>query len=236
MPRAPQKINNYLIFDVETGGLDKKEGLHSKKVPITEFAGIGINGVTLEEILRYENIVKPYSTDLQYQPEAAAITGLTKERCEKEGVPLRQLVDDICQLLEETNIYKSKVAKPILVSHNFVFDRQFIMDAFIRAKVDLSKYVDGAKDAYGNFVPTGIDSIHLAKMLWAETTDTDSNFRLETCVGKAGIDMADAHRAINDCIPLADLLRYVITRLRSGSSEVTVVDGKATSIRNKFEW
>lgn len=234
--RAPQKINSYVVIDFETGGLDKKNGCHSQVVPVTEFAGLAIDGVTLQEIVRYDNLVKPYDSNLYYDPQAATATGITKQMCEKEGVVLEQLVVEICQLLEEANIHKSKVARPIFVAHNWPFDRQFIQDIFRRAKVDLSKYVAGAKDAFGNFIPAGIDSIDLAKGCWAEITDTTTKFNLGACCNKAGTDVIDGHRAMNDVIPLTDLLRYFLTRLRSGSSEVTINEGQISIHRQGFQW
>jgi DNA polymerase III epsilon subunit-like protein len=236
MARDPKKINSYVIIDFETGGLDKKEGLHAQKYPITEFAGIAINGLTLEEILRYENMVKPYDVGLIYDPEAAKFTGITKEMCEKDGVPLKQMVDDMCQLFTEANLYNTKTAKPIIIAHNWDFDKGFLQDAFRRCKVDLGKYVDGDKDAYGNFIPHGIDTIDLAKACWAEVTDTSTKFKLPNCCERAGVDHVDGHHAINDVIPTVDLLRFFITRLRSGSNEVTVQGGNVSVHRQTFEW
>ncbi len=236
MARAPQKINSYIIFDFETGGLDKKEGLHSQKYPITEFGAIAINPVTLEEIIRYDNLVKPYDQKLIYDPIAANLTGITKELCEREGIPLKQLVDEICALGVEANIHKSKIAKPILVAHNGAFDKQFFQDIFRRAGVDMSKFFDGDYDHYGNFQPTVLDTIDFAKALWADITETTTKFNLAACCERAGIDLVDGHRAMNDVIPLTDFVRYVITRLRSGSS--VAISGGNISVKHRinFEW
>lgn len=236
MARDPKKINSFVIIDFETGGMDKKDGLHSQKYPVTEFAGLAMDGVTLEEIVRYENMVKPYDAGLIYDPEAATKTGINKELCEKEGIPLKQLVGDICQLCTEANKYNAKYIKPILVAHNWDFDKTFFQDIFRRCKVDMSKYIDGALDAWGNFQPHGIDTMDLAKKCWAEITDTDTKYTLRACCERAGIDHVDAHHAINDVVPTTDLLRYFITRLRSGSSEVEIQGGNISVHRQTFEW
>lgn len=236
MPRAPQKINSFVVIDFETGGLDRKDRLHSQKYPITEFAGMALHGVTLQELVRYDDLVKPYDAKLIYDPQAAQITGITRELCEKDGISLSKLVENICQLCTEANVYKSKVALPILVAHNWDFDRQFFQDAFRRARVDMSKFVAGEVDHYGNFIPDGIDTLDLAKKCWAEVTDTDTKFKLRDCCFRAGIDVIDGHRAMNDVVPTADLLRYFVTRLRSGSSEVTVHQGQISVHRKQFEW
>lgn len=236
MPRDPKKINSYAIIDFETGGLDRKDQLHAKKYPVTEFGGLAINGVTLEKIIQYDNLVKPYDNDLLYDKEAARITGITKELCEWEGVPLKELVEDLCTFFKEANLHNSRTALPICLSHNWPFDGPFLQDLFRRANVDLSKYVRGFKDCYGNFMPHGICSIDLAKECWGDVTDTDTKYDLTACCSRAGIEVADGHRAMNDVLPLTDLVRYFFTRSRSGSSEVKVVDGVATSHRATFEW
>lgn len=235
MARDPKKINSYIVIDFETSGFDK-DGMHAEKYAVTEFAGMAINGTTLEEILRYDNMVRPYDAGLTYDPVAANITGITKEMCEKEGIALIELVADICQLFTEANLYNSKTAKPVLVAHNWDFDRVFLQDIFRRAKVDLSKYVDGDKDAYGNFIPHGIDTIDLAKACWAPVTDTDTKYKLNNCCERAGIDLIDGHHAMNDVIPTADLLRFFLTRLRSGSTDVTFEGGSVAVHRPTFEW
>lgn len=236
MARDPKKINSFIVIDFENGGIDKQEGVHCRKHPLTEFAGIAIHGVTLEKIVAYENLIKPYDNALTYDPVATQITGITKEMCEKDGVPLRQVVDDICTLIDEANIHNSKTARPIFVAHNWDFERQYLMDIFKRAGRDLSKYVDGGKDNQGNFVPTGIDTVDLAKQCWAEITETTTKFKLAPCCQRAGVDQADGHRAMNDVIPTVDLFRYFITRLRSGSSAVKVEGGQISIHRQSFEW
>jgi len=230
MARDPKKINPIVCIDFETGGLD------CTKNPITEFAGIAIDGVSFQETLRYDDLVKPYDNALTYDPKAAQITGINREMCEKDGVPLRQLVDNICTLLDEANTHHSKTAKPIFLAHNWDFDRGFLMEIFRRANRDLSKYVDGGKDCYGNFIPTGIDTVDLAKQCWAEITDNTTKFKLGACCSRAGIDYIDGHRAMSDVIPTVDLFKYFMTRLRSGSSDVKVIEGQVSVHRLTFQW
>lgn len=231
MPRAPQKIRNIIFYDWETSGLKPKDAA------VMSLAMLGVNRITLEQIVAYDNLIQPYDTKLIYNPQALAVNGLTFEQCKKDGVSLRQLMKDFCQVCEETNIYKSKAQKPVLCSHNAHFDRGFLMEAARRTETDLSKYLTGDFDPFGNFIPTTIDTIDLAQECWGPITDNDSNFKLGTCCQKAGILLQDGHSALADTIVLADLYRYFATRLRSGSSEVTVTDGVATAAhRVNFQW
>lgn len=236
MPRDPKKIRSLLVIDVETGGLDKKDRHHAQLFPVTEFAGVGLDGISLEEIpYSYDNYVHPYDAALIYSEEASTVTGITRALCEEKGIPLRDLVNDIVTLITTANLHNSKSARPILVGHNVQFDINFLVDIFRRAEVDLSNLLAGERDASGNWYPHFIDTITLAQQCWGEITDTDTKFNLGACCRKAGIDHIDAHRAMNDVVATADLLRYFVARLRSGES-VTMNNGQATVHRQKFEW
>ncbi len=231
MGLSPQKINNIVFFDWETGGTS------CTKSAAMSLACVGINAVTLEEIIKYDNLIKPYDRSLEYNPRALEVNGLTVERCEKEGVGLRQIMEDFCQVVRETNIHNSKTARPVLVAHNADFDRGFLQEGARRAEIDLSKLLDGEFDPWGNFVPHVIDSIDWAKNCWAPMTDNTTKFKLGQCCERAGVSMSDSHDAMSDTLALADLYRYFSVRLRSGSSEVTVTGGVATaSHRQVFEW
>ncbi len=231
MPRDPKKINSFVLFDWETGGL------FAEKNPVMSLAMVAIDGTTLEEIVKYDNLVKPYDSKLVYEPAAMKVNGLSVAQCEKNGVTLKQLGEDIAQVCREANLYNTKTARPILVAHNWPFDRKFLLDVARRINLDLSIF-DGDKDDQGKFIPNGIDTIHWAKALHGPLTDNTDNFKLGTCCNRAAIDFSgDSHTALGDTLSLTDLFRYFVTRLRSGSNEVVVSDGKASiNHRNNFEW
>ena len=125
---------------------------------------------------------------------------------------------------------------PVLVAHNGSFDNPFTEDVFKRCGKDLSKYVAGYIDPTGKWHPRFIDTIDLAKMVHGELAEGTDDFKMGSCCERAGIQMADGHRAMNDVIALVDLFRYYVTRFRSSSSEVTVESGINVSHRVKFEW
>lgn len=233
MPLAPQKINNYIVIDFETGGADK-EGHHSKKYPITEFGGMVLDGVTLKKIVSYDNFVKPYDDNLIYDPQAAKITGITREMCEEKGVSLKQLVQDLCLFFKEANTYNARTAKPILIGHNLPFDSQFLQDIFGREGEDLKDYLDGDYDCYGSFIPTGIDTKMIAKMCWGDITETTTNFRLTSCCERAGIEYIDGHHAMNDVAMTADLWAYFVQRMRS--RQILLSQDNKSNHRLTFEW
>lgn len=231
MPLAPKKINSYVLFDWETGGLD------NKKNPVVELAMLAMNGTTLEEILRYDDLIKPYDDSLIYEPRALAVSGATLPALKSKGITLEELGENMIQVFTEANVYKNKLARPILIAHNAKFDRGFLQEVCRRLEIDLSQYVDGGFDPWGNFVPHVIDTIDWAKGLFAPKTENTTNFKFGSCCQRAGLEYVDGHKALNDVVLLADLWRYYLTRLRSGSSEVTVVEGRAVAAhRQNFEW
>lgn len=229
MALTPQKINNFIVIDFETGGLD------CRKNPVMEFAAIAVDGVTLDDIVRYEDYISPYDDELIYSPDAAKVTGITRELCEQKGIPLDQFISDLMELCKGANTRNTKTARPFFVAHNWPFDRGFLQDIMRRSGEDWSKLVDGDFDCYGNFIPHGIDSQDIAKFLWAPITETTTRFKLSDCCGMAGIEHVDAHRAMSDVEPLADLMRYFISRLRS-SGGVVVDKGQVSTNRKTFEW
>lgn len=231
MPRDPKKIPSIIFHDWETSGLD------SQKNAVMSLAMVAINAFTLEEIFRYDTLIKPYDENLIYEPQALAVNGLSIDKCENDGITLKQLVSDMCEGFKEANLYNSKQYKPLLCSHNFPFDRNFTQSVFEREEEDLEKYVDGKKDHWGRFQPNGLDSIHWAKMKHGPLTENTDNFKLPSCCNRENVEFnGDAHTAIGDTVSLSDLMKYYITRLRSGQN-VSMENGIAkVNHRNKFEW
>lgn len=239
MPRKPEKVRGLICVDFETGGLDNKTGNHSKLVPAVELAAIGLDGITLEQILAYDDVIKPYDDQLQWQEGAVNLHGLTKTKCQTEGVPLREVMQNFIQVVTETNKYNSRTAKPCLLGHNIGFDMNFFSDLARRTNVDLSKYLAGHFDCFGNFQPMYIETIQMAEALWGGLADeTPKFFTLGRCCERAGIDLTDGHRAMNDVVATCDLYRYLVARLRAtGGASVSVVEGQVTTQhRRVFEW
>lgn len=234
MTKDYSKINNIVVFDWETGGLS------CQKNPVTEFGGMIIDTVTLEPIAAYDNLVKPYDPTLVYEPKAMEITGLSKEKCEKEGIPLKQLVTDICSLFDKANAGRGKNFKCFVIAHNSAFDIPFLQDVFRRCNVDMSKYVAGYKDCWGNFQPYSDDTIIECKKIEGPETESDWKFNLDSCCSRAGINLNDAHRAMNDVVALGDLVIHNIKRMRSigtATQLATTVEGVTNNNhRVAFEW
>lgn len=220
---AKRKTNNYILYDWETGGLD------SKLNPVMEFAAIVLDGRSLEEIIRYDNLIKPYDSKLIYDPKAMEFTGITKEMCISDGIDMKQLGEDLQALFKEAGgglNSKSAGYFPILVAHNAGFDNAFMQHAAHYTKIELKKYLFGKEDFYGNFQPMYIDTVPLCRQVWRNHDPGPADNKLQTACQYANIDIVDAHRAINDVESLTELFRYLV---KQGGGDAASLMGTVTS-------
>jgi DNA polymerase-3 subunit alpha (Gram-positive type) len=205
------KINSFIFLDFETGGLDPR------KHAITEVAAIAIKGDTLEKIDLISKFVKPYG-EYQYDDAALKATGITAEEIES-GIEVKEVVSELINLFKKSDLYNNKGTKPILIAHNSAFDKGFLIQIFnyCNKLKDLEKYTYGTTDFYSNYQPEMLDSIQLAKMMWGNDEEMTS-YKLSNCLNKAGIDLLDAHKAINDTIALKDMFISFVSNMRSGDN------------------
>lgn len=220
------RANSYIIYDYETGGLANKSHIPARKnlpnpkvVPMVEFAAIVLNGSDLSEVLRYENIIRPYDDNLEYQEGATKIHGITKAKAMKEGISLKKFGEDFVTLCREAGQISTAYAKPVLVAHNCGFDNAYIEDLCDRQNINLSKLVHGYVGSDSKFRMITIDTIIDAKKMWGGDVSMAS-FNLKACCDKAGVDLVDAHRAMPDVESLADLFRYFIQHTRTGTGNM----------------
>lgn len=199
-------VCNYIVFDFETGGL------FPQKHASAEIAMIAINGNDYEELGRVEEIIKPYG-EYQYEPKALEINDLTMDKI-NGGKSVKQVVDSIIKLFED-NIVNKRDGKPTLVGHNVQFDIGFLQQIFAYTKQDLSKYLHGNKDFYGNFQPNFFDTVKLAQKKWDRNKGEIKNYKLRTCCQKARIDLVEGHSAMPDTIATKDLFVYFMNSLQS---------------------
>lgn len=221
------KINPYIIFDFETGGLK------GQKNAATEIAMLCIDGNTLMEVGRYESYIKPY-LGYDYDQKALDFTGITLDLLENKGKPLQQVVKEMMVCIKEWHNKTSAThtKKPILIGHNPKFDVVFLQQIFKEAKEDMRTYFDGDEDFYGKYQPSLIDTIQLSKLAYGND-ETMTSYNLTACVTKVGQSLPDAHKAINDVIATKELLIEYVNRLRSN---VGGVAGEKIRFRNSFRF
>lgn len=227
------KATPFVIADFETGGRDPK------KNPITEIGLLALKGDTLEEIGRYNALIKPYDPKLEYTEEAANITGLTEKKLEKEGKLLSVVQEEVIKFLQDANVHNSKTQhKPVLIAHNASFELAYFQHFFEyngKSK-ELPKLMQGMEDYYDNYVLSYVDTIHIAKFIWGGNIKMKS-FNLEAVCDRATIALPDGHRAMNDVIPTTELIRQVIKMLRTFESGGGSIDAEGQlSFRDNFKF
>lgn len=195
------KRTNFLCFDLETGGFD-----YETKA-ITEGAFILYDGVTLEEMGRYQDLVHPYA-DLEYDQEAFDATGIDFEMISKQGVPIQKFVKNIIKLCQQgyEGPKTGKWRRPVvLVGHNIDdFDIPFLSLAFEIVGQNILDYVSEDTE----------DTLKICRKKWMAK---DMKFSLTACCEEAGIEIIDAHRAMNDVEANIKLHKFLIRCLRSES-------------------
>jgi DNA polymerase III epsilon subunit-like protein len=191
--------NNYIAIDVETGGLPSRlKKKATLEVALTELAMVAIDGETLKIVDKKSWLIKPYSPDLIYDPEAAAVSGITKQMCEEQGMDIEVAFKEMLKFITKNKI-GSKL--PYLVGHNMLsFDLDFIEGIFEYCKTDIQKYFNADIK----------DTLLIAREKWIEAP----SFNLQSCCNMAGIEHVQAHRALPDTVVTADLFIHFMKCLR----------------------
>lgn len=224
-----KKTHPFIVNDFETGGLDPR------KNAVTEFAMVGIHGDTLQEVCRFNEYLQyNYNPALVYDQKALDITGINIEDLKAYGLPIKEFGEKLVECLAAVMAVTDRYYKPILVGHNITFDIGFMQAVAKECKIDLSKYLDGMTDFYGNFQPSYIDTRRLANMKFQGMEDNPiENYKLGTVLDRLGVELHDAHRAINDVLGTKEGFTAFINDLRSNGG---VLDGLVSGINKKIRF
>src|SRR5690554_1161596 len=216
MTQTNEKRQNYIVYDLETGGFD------CKRVAITEIALIAIDGFTLEETERYTTFIKPYSVTeisedgvktekkLEYDSQALQVTGITMDMI-MSGKESKDVVREVSDFMKRHGTGARK--KPILCGHNIIdFDNPFLQVLFKSQKKELEKFINPKHY---------IDTMWWSRMKTPKDKDQYGTHKLSDACSRQGIELVDAHRAMNDT---AANSRLVVSYLKSLRGEGVVVE------------
>lgn len=194
--------NNFAVFDLETGGLIKKNGWIP---PITEIAICAVSS-DLENMEEYGTLIVPYKDDSEYEATALQVSNITLQMCRDQGKNSEEVIKDLIKLFTKL---KANGKKPVLVGHNIDdFDIPILDNFFTEHKQDLSKYVE---------TKFTIDTKWWGRMKFPD----NSGYTLGDCLQQEGIDIVNAHRALVDTRANKDLFVKWMKCLRGNSSAVT---------------
>lgn len=188
--------SNYIVHDCETGGLDEN------KNPITQYAAVVLDYKTLKEVDRWETFVQPYE-DLKIEQGALNATMVTMSDV-NSGITVQEFIKTATTFWEghRARTRTRDMGRLVSVGHNVTFDHRFLEYAVNIQNKTIWEYFQN------NFVDTFV----LAKMTFGLKGDEKLNLGA-TC-GYTGIDLTDAHGAMNDVEATADLFRYFVKNLR----------------------
>lgn len=211
--------SNYIIvYDFETGNLSNSKCIAFENAPLVEIAMVCIDMQTLQLIDEIDLIFPyGYKEDLVYSEQALETHGITKEIQDENFTPLKDIYKTCKQWFTK---YKNPRQMCTLAGHNIVgFDNPFLRNFFNYMGDDIDKYVKYY-----------IDTMQLAHMSALEQMD----YKLGTCCQLAGIDLVDAHRALNDTKANAQLMISYIKKLR-GEGQQSIQEKKEQRYRESFQ-
>ena len=181
-------MHNYIVFDLETTGLDPAAG-HE----IVQIAAHAIHGPTLADHSsgKFSVIIKPNKPE-KASPEALKVIGPELwEKAQKEGLDRKVALERLSQWVLTVRHGKTRYDNPMMVGHNIQFDYNFAMSEMLEYKVikDRSDF------------PFHIRPLCTAQMLhifWGHLADTPNN-RLDTLLEKFHYHRSSGtHDAVED--------------------------------------
>lgn len=207
--------NYILVYDFETGNLCNSKCIAFENAPCVEIAMVCIDMKTLEIVDELDRIFPyNYKEDLIYSEQATAVHGITEQMQEELTTPLKDIYKELKTWFTK---YKNPRQLCTLAGHNIGgqstngFDNPFLRNFFTYMNDDIDKYVKYY-----------IDTMH-----WAHISSLEQeNYQLGTCCQLAGIDLVDAHRALNDTKANAHYLISCIKKLRGEGQIIQKVEQK----------
>lgn len=203
-------LTTYVVFDTETTGL-KPENSAIIEIACCSFDQDLIDGK------EYESGVMKIYGDKEINQKALDANGITREQIGNGRDP-KLVAEEFCNYLKSLNKGKNKV---VLCGQNSdKFDIPFVSDWLQHFNKDLESLVN---------TDFTIDTLWWGRIKYTELV----NYKLGTLCSENGIELTNAHRAINDTRATRDLVKLFIRSLRSGSNSEKIEEAKR--FRGTFE-
>lgn len=226
----PTGINDYvgIGIDFETGGLNCVDN------PITQIALIAFRLKDLEVMGKYQALIYPYNkksakkrlkkkgdessgTLMTYTETALKYSNITMEQLYENGEDIEKVGNEAIKFIEKHTLSKARNGRPFLIGHNIQFDLGFWQQLMFYSGNEKNepKVLAGNKDFYGNFQAHYIDSIDIAKAIFANDEHIDK-YKLENIAERMGFPMYDAHDAMADTDACVNIYLSSANSLRAG--------------------
>lgn len=222
---AKSNLRYIVVSDTETSGLprkaskDKPELKAFHDILLVEVAAVVIDIWEMKIVDEYDAIIKPYVDKYTWQTQAEETHGLSQNHLIKNGVDIKDAYKGYASILSK---YKNPKIGAVLCGHNFQgFDVPFIEEMFKWCKDDLYNYVRWIEDTQ--------------KLAYYRAIEQE-NYKLGTCCRLEGVELVDAHRALNDTRANALLMLKYIEKFRGvGVSTPVVSTKKESRFREGFQ-
>lgn len=185
-------IQNYVVFDLETGGLS------NEKNGILEIAACAFDN-ELNDLEEFDSGIMHNYDDREINEGALGANGITRDQI-KNGIDPKGVADEFFRYLGKLKKGNSKV---VLCGQNCdKFDIPFLVNFLEYFKKDITQIVN---------VDFTIDTMRWGHVKYPEST----NYKLGTLCEMNGVELTNAHRAISDTRATKELVKTFIRSLRS---------------------
>lgn len=214
------QVKYIVMADTETGGLPNSNVKAFDDIALCEVALVVIDVPNLKICDEFSAIIKPYKEGLIYSAEAEEVHKITKQVIDEQGIELKDAFKIVKQYLTK---YKNPYHKAIFGGHNFAgYDMSFFENMFSFFEDDIYNYVKWVEDTQ-----------KLAYYAFPELP----NYKLTTCCNAVGVELVEAHRALQDTKSNALLMIELLKWIQGGrtTNREGVMDKDLEYFRKDFE-
>ena len=233
---TPKEENPILVaftLDFETGGLKCQTSactqiaIHATRLDTFERIGTYVkyiypyNQKEIKGVTAKRKVLKSkYDTEevksMDYEPKALEYSAITMDMLYNMGVDIITVANEVVQFIADNTPKSPKNMKPFLIGQNVDFDKGFFMQMMEYAGLvkEVSKYLRGHEDFYGNWQPDVLDTIILGQLALCAIPNVTS-YKLELMCEKLGVELDDAHDADADVSATTNVVAVLTQRMRS---------------------
>lgn len=200
---------NYCVLDLETGGFE------FKKHAITEIAYVILNE-NMEIIHERSMYIKPnYNPNREYIDSALNYTNITLDKLESEGIEAKETYKI---MVSDFKKFKLSYNKVILVGQNFAeFDKDFLEDFFNQFEAPTEKQNFSLYKHVSKHIE---DTMFYSRKKWGGVEV--ENHKLDGICERLGVQLTNAHKAINDVKATAECFKYFYNEIRNNNGNIIV--------------
>lgn len=217
---AKSNLQYVIVCDFETSGLPSKDKKPFYDVLAVEFAAVVVDLFSMKIVCEKRWLIAPYVNDYVWEQGAQDTHGYTQEYLKKAGQDIKEVYREIKELFQK---YKNKYIGVHLAGHNFSgFDMPFLRGIF--------EFSNDNVDSYVRYI---YDTQFFSYLRSKE----QENYKLGTCCKLEGVELVNAHHALDDTIGNAKLfLKYVeIMRGEASVQASKTNEFKKSKFRENFQ-